>query len=151
MGYRNLLARAAVGKTGCSLGALLDSRNEYGQTALHMAVMRGSIEMVNTILDHPEADVDALDKDGNPPILFTLAYGMTECLKALIRRGADVNVRLKEGLGPSISHMCAGYGEPECMQVKCEDPFIFCSISAYLVGQDLLIWTVFAGIAFCRS
>ena len=118
MGFRNLLARAALGKAGCSLGTLLDSRNEYGQTALHMAVMRGSIEMVDAILEHPEADVEAHDKDGDPPILFTLACGMTECLKALIKRGADVNVRLKEGLGPSIAHMCAGYGEPECMQVK---------------------------------
>ncbi|MCO5578057.1 hypothetical protein L7F22_031895 [Adiantum nelumboides] len=69
---RSLLARAAAGKAGCSLGAILDSRNEGGQTPLHVAVMRGYLEIVNAILDP----------------------------------GADVNVRLKEGLGPTIAHMC---------------------------------------------
>ncbi|MCO5566693.1 hypothetical protein L7F22_020371 [Adiantum nelumboides] len=116
-GVRSLLARAAAGKAGCSLGAILDSRNEGGQTPLHVAVMRGYLEIVNAILEYPEADVEALDKDGDPPMLFSLACGTTECLKALIARGADVNVRLKEGLGPTIAHMCASYGEPECMQV----------------------------------
>ncbi|KAI5068319.1 hypothetical protein GOP47_0016664 [Adiantum capillus-veneris] len=116
-GVRSLLARAAAGKAGCSLGTILDSRNEGGQTPLHVAVMRGYLEIVKVILEYPEADVEALDKDGDPPMLFSLACGTTECLKALIARGADVNVRLKEGLGPTIAHMCASYGEPECMQV----------------------------------
>lgn len=116
-GARNLLTRAAAGKAGISLGELLDSRNEGGQTALHLAVMRGCSEMVEAILEYPEADVEALDKDGDPPILFALACGTTDCLKALIKRGADVNVRLKEGVGPSIAHMCSSYGEPERMQV----------------------------------
>lgn len=123
---RNLLARAAAGKAGCSLGTILDSRNEGGLTPLHVAVMRGSLEIVNAILEYAEADIEALDKDGDPPMLFSLACGTTECLKALIARGADVNVRLKEGLGPTIAHMCATYGEPECMQV------IMPSISVYL-------------------
>lgn len=145
---RGLIARAAAGKAGCSVGTILDSRNEGGQTPLHVAVMRGSLEMVKVILEYPEADIEALDKDGDPPMLFSLACGTTECLKALIGRGADVNVRLKEGLGPTIAHMCASYGEPECMQVSMPRCFgLPFSPSCCSTCIHFFVWT--AGFTLC--
>eukprot|EP00249_Psilotum_nudum_P023910 c29025_g1_i1 orf=417-5300(+) len=116
-GIRDLLARAADGKVGMSIGVLLDSRNAEGQTALHMAAMRGCSEIVEAILEYPEADIEALDKDGDTPIVFALASGTADCLKVFIKKGANVNARLKDGLGPSVAHMCCFYGEPECMEV----------------------------------
>lgn len=115
-GVRDLLVRASSGKTGNSVGTLLDGRNAEGQTALHLACMRGYAELVETILEYPEADVEVLDKDGDPPIVFALAAGTPDCLKTLIKRGANVNAKLKEGLGPSVAHVCAFHGQPDCMR-----------------------------------
>lgn len=114
---RELFTRAAAGKAGSSVGSLLESRNADGQTALHIAAMRGYSDIVELILQHPEADVEVLDKDGDTPIVFAVASGTPECLKALIKKGANVNARLKEGMGPAVAHVCAFHGQPDCMRV----------------------------------
>ncbi|GBG60914.1 hypothetical protein CBR_g16035 [Chara braunii] len=115
-GVRDLLNRAAAGKAGVSVAALLESRNVEGQTVLHTAAMRGFTEIVELILEHPEADVEAQDKDGDTPIFFAVASGMVECLQALAKKGADVNARLKDGLGPTVAVVCAFHGHPDCMR-----------------------------------
>ncbi|XP_042520252.1 E3 ubiquitin-protein ligase KEG isoform X2 [Macadamia integrifolia] len=115
-GVRCLLAKAATGNNGSSLCSLLEAQNADGQTALHLACRRGSVELVEAILNYKEADVDVLDKDGDPPIVFALAAGSPECVSALIRRSAKVRSRIREGFGPSIAHVCAYHGQPDCMR-----------------------------------
>ncbi|XAR63544.1 Non-specific serine/threonine protein kinase [Bertholletia excelsa] len=116
-GVRELLAKAASERSGgCSLRSLLEAQNSDGQTALHLACRRGSAELVEAILEYEDADVDVLDKDGDPPLVFALAAGSPECVRALIRRHANVKSRLREGLGPSVAHVCAYHGQPDCMR-----------------------------------
>ncbi|XP_077217739.1 protein kinases;ubiquitin-protein ligase [Tasmannia lanceolata] len=115
-GVRDLLAKAALGNNGCSVCSLLEAQNSDGQTALHLACRRGSAELVEAILEYKEADVDVLDKDGDPPIVFALAAGSPECVRALIGRSANVGSKLKEGFGPSVGHICAFHGQPDCMR-----------------------------------
>lgn len=62
--------------------------------------------------------MDVLDKDGDPPLVFALAAGSPDCVHALIKRGANVRSRLREGLGPSVAHVCAYHGQPDCMRVS---------------------------------
>lgn len=113
-----MLAKSASGFSGSSLSSLLEAQNADGQTALHLACRRGSVELVEAILDYKEANVDILDKDGDPPLVFALAAGSTECVHALIKRNANVRSVLREGLGPSIAHVCAYHGQPDCMLVS---------------------------------
>ncbi|KAL3732566.1 hypothetical protein ACJRO7_029250 [Eucalyptus globulus] len=115
-GVRDLLAKAASGKINNSMSSLLKAQNPDGQTALHLACRRGSAELVEAILEHHEAYVDVLDKDGDPPLVFALAAGSPECVHALIRRGANVRSRLRDGFGPSVAHVCAYHGQPDCMR-----------------------------------
>ena len=61
--------------------------------------------------------MDILDKDGDPPLVFALAAGSPECVRALIRKHASVRSRLREGFGPSLAHVCAYHGQPDCMRV----------------------------------
>lgn len=75
------------------------------------------MEVVRTILEHKEANVDILDKDGDPPIVFALTAGSVECVRALINRSGNVHMRPRERCGSSIAHVCAVYGDPECMLV----------------------------------
>ncbi|RDX78258.1 E3 ubiquitin-protein ligase KEG, partial [Mucuna pruriens] len=115
-GVRDLLAKAASENGSNYLSSLLEAQNADGQTALHLACRRGSAELVETILDYREANVDVLDKDGDPPLVFALAAGSPECVCSLIKRNANVRSRLRDGLGPSVAHVCAYHGQPDCMR-----------------------------------
>lgn len=66
---------SASGKISSSIASLLASQNADGQTAVHLACRRGSAEMVEIILENREADIDVLDKDRVPPLVFALAAG----------------------------------------------------------------------------
>ncbi|XP_010938514.1 E3 ubiquitin-protein ligase KEG [Elaeis guineensis] len=115
-GARDLLAKAASETNSSLICSLLEAQNADGHTALHLACRRGSVDLVETILAYKEADVDILDKDGDPPIVFALSAGSPECVRALINRSANVSSRLREGLGPFVTHVCAFHGQPECMR-----------------------------------
>ncbi|XP_010547364.1 PREDICTED: E3 ubiquitin-protein ligase KEG isoform X2 [Tarenaya hassleriana] len=115
-GVRNILAKAAAGGSGSSVRFLLEAQNADGQAALHLACRRGSAELVEAILVYSEANVDILDKDGDPPLVFALAAGSPQCVHALIKKGANVRSKLREGSGPSVAHVCAYHGQPDCMR-----------------------------------
>ncbi|KAL0291453.1 UNVERIFIED_CONTAM: E3 ubiquitin-protein ligase KEG, partial [Sesamum calycinum] len=115
-GVRELLVKTASGHGQSLLRSVLEAQNSDGQTALHLACRRGSVELVEAILGCKEANVDVLDKDGDPPLVFALAAGSPECVRALIKRNANVRSRLREGLGPSVAHVCAYHGQPDCMR-----------------------------------
>lgn len=105
---------------------LLEAQNADGQSALHLACRRGSVELVEAILEYGEANVDIVDKDGDPPLVFALAAGSPQCVHVLIRKGANVRSRLREGSGPSVAHVCSYHGQPDCMRVS------LCSRGSYL-------------------
>lgn len=102
---------------GAHLKALLEAKNEDGRTPIHVAAMRGFTDILGLLLSTPEADVEVPDKHGNPPLLYAVAAGAIDCLRQLLKRGAEVNFRLRDGLGPSLAHVCASYGEKECLDV----------------------------------
>lgn len=113
---RDLLAKAASERNGSLIRSLLEAQNTDGHTALHLACRRGSAELVEAIVAYQE-NVDILDKDEDPPIVFALAAGSPRCVRALVGRSSCINSRLREGLGPTLAHVCAHHGQPECMQV----------------------------------
>jgi E3 ubiquitin-protein ligase KEG len=115
-GVRNILAKAAAGGGGSSVRSLLEAQNADGQSALHLACRRGSAELVEAILEYGEANVDIVDKDGDPPLVFALAAGSPQCVHVLIKKGANVRSRLREGSGPSVAHVCSYHGQPDCMR-----------------------------------
>ncbi|XP_047163362.1 E3 ubiquitin-protein ligase KEG [Vigna umbellata] len=115
-GVRDLLAKVVLENGSNYLTSLLEAQNAHGQTALHLACRRGSAELVETILEYREANVDVLDKDGDPPLVFALAAGSLECVCSLIKRNANVQSRLRDGVGPSVAHVCAYHGQPDCMR-----------------------------------
>lgn len=111
----------------------MEAQNADGQTALHLACRRGSADLVEAILEYGEANVDVLDKDGDPPLVFALAAGSPDCVHSLIRRNANVRSRLRDGFGPSVAHVCAYHGQPDCMRVCFYVNFILILICLFLV------------------
>ncbi|XP_047316701.1 E3 ubiquitin-protein ligase KEG-like [Impatiens glandulifera] len=115
-GVRDLLAKAASTSGSSSILSLLEARDADGQTALHLACRRGCLELVEAILEYSEADPNLPNKDGNPPIVFSLAAGSLECARALIRKSPGVVHKMNESLGSSVAHVCAYNGHPDCMR-----------------------------------
>lgn len=115
---RDLLAKSASGNNSSSIISLLEAHNSDGQTALHLACRRGCPQIVDAILEYGNVDVDVPDENGNPPIVFALAVGSSECVRALIRKSANAISRSMEGFGRSVAHVCAYYGQPDCMRVS---------------------------------
>lgn len=141
---RDLLIKAASGKISSSIYSLLEAQNAEGQTALHLACRRGSAELVEAILEYKKANVDVLDKDGDPPLVFALAAGSPECVRALIRRGANVRSRLREGFGPSVAHVCAYHGQPDCMRVGLQ-------FMGYIIVIHFCLFLIFKFLLFYMS
>lgn len=139
---RDLLGKAASERNGSLIRSLLEAQNTDGYTALHLACRRGSAELVEAIVPYQE-NVDILDKDEDPPIVFALAAGSPRCVRALVGRSSSINSRLREGLGPTLAHVCAHHGQPECMQV-CHHAQL---IQFKLVGSCFKILYVYAGAA----
>lgn len=81
----------------CDAGADVLARDEFGHTALHLAVLcwRGAV----SLLLRRGADVNACDTAGNTPLHLAALRGA--CVDVLLAGGADPAVRNRERLAPA--------------------------------------------------
>jgi hypothetical protein len=91
-----------------AIGADVDSRNQFGQTALMTAAVNGvgDLDGVNVLLSMG-ADVNRVGSGGFSGLLpggtalhFAAASGRTEICESLLKAGADVNKRSEKGVTP---------------------------------------------------
>lgn len=64
------------------------------QKALNMASSNGDIQQVSRILDGKAkafVDVDSLDEDGTPPLIYASCFGHESVVQALVDAGVDVD------------------------------------------------------------
>jgi ankyrin repeat protein len=66
---------------------------------LAKAIRDGDLKAVRAQLDGG-VDVNALDADGNTPLLLAAVYADPECVDLLLKKGADVNAVNKLGVTP---------------------------------------------------
>lgn len=76
------------------------------RTALMEAVRNRKINAVKALLA-ADPDVDAVDWDGYPALMFAAVSGQVDIVHALLDHGADVNV--KDKVGSSALMMASGY------------------------------------------
>ena len=67
-----------------------------GWTALHIAANRNDAQLVNLLVRY-HAKVDARDKHGLTPLLWTAFNGGHDAAAALLSAGADINARGADG------------------------------------------------------
>ena len=88
---------------------LIDARDtdinalEQGKTALTWAAAQGNEDAIKMLLS-AKADVNAVDLDGNSPLMLAAKYGYPDVVQTLINAGANVNYSNSlEALKESIS------------------------------------------------
>ena len=70
----------------------LNKLDSYGDTALHIAIVKGNLEVVK-LLHAAGADLEITDKLGKTALLLALHRWNVEIVEFLIKNGANVNAR----------------------------------------------------------
>ena len=100
-------------------GADLKVAGRDGKNALCIAGESGRTEIVKQLLDAAKARnvdiVNAVDRLGGTPLMWTAALGKPETVTMLLAHGATVNVADKNGLTPLL--WAAGIGDPRSVQL----------------------------------
>lgn len=90
----------------------LNTRNERGDHALHVALREDSIKVVNFLLGQRTVKVESRNAQGESPLMIAAIKGQLEPAKRLIQRRAEVN---KTGWTPL--HYAASRAEPDSVDM----------------------------------
>ena len=76
----------------------LQAPNANGDTALHMAVVKGNQKLVEKVLSWPDIDINAQNEEGQTPLIkAALTAKDTKLLKYLIEKGANKSLTTELG------------------------------------------------------
>ncbi|XP_023311139.1 serine/threonine-protein phosphatase 6 regulatory ankyrin repeat subunit A-like [Anoplophora glabripennis] len=75
---------------------VLDMRDKNGHTPLHLAILKGNLEVVNFLVKH-KADVNVTDNSGRTSLQLAAKNGNLDIVKLLIDHGVDVNNQGNDG------------------------------------------------------
>ncbi|UYV68447.1 hypothetical protein LAZ67_5004353 [Cordylochernes scorpioides] len=73
------------------VGIDVDLQSEDGSTPLHIAAMKGNIDIISDLLD-AGADIDAKRKNGETTIYIAIKKGNLELFELLLEAGANINL-----------------------------------------------------------
>ncbi|XP_059049582.1 NF-kappa-B inhibitor cactus [Achroia grisella] len=106
----------------CPEKSWLDLTNDYGHTALHLAVMSG-YPVVTRMLVLAGASLGARDRGGQTPLHIATETGQLECLKALLQpvkehpsRKMSTILNQKNYNGQTCVHVAAKLGQVKTLQ-----------------------------------
>jgi ankyrin repeat protein len=72
-----------------SLGNDINKKNSKGNAAIHMAITRGEIEHVQSMIEEYSADLEIRDANSNTPLLLAFHCQNYELVQLLLTYGAD--------------------------------------------------------------
>jgi ankyrin repeat protein len=112
----SLLRAAGNGDAGAvrglmGAGAAAGATDDFGNTPLHRAAMRGHAEVVELLLREHSADATLQNADGYTPLHLAALIGHLGEARVLLERSADGNLKNADGDIPL--HYAAGKGQPE--------------------------------------
>ncbi|ESO06549.1 hypothetical protein HELRODRAFT_152689, partial [Helobdella robusta] len=64
---------------------------------LHVAASEGECEVIRVLLDKTKLSVDQVDSNGNTALLYAAKNARIKAIKLLIKHGADLDIRNKQG------------------------------------------------------
>ncbi|KAG6354415.1 hypothetical protein INS49_004432 [Diaporthe citri] len=96
------------------LGADFTVTPSTGRTPLHTAAMLGSEEMIEVLLRHSDANIEARDNLGHTALTLAAYFTKPDAVRLLVNRGASVDAR--DNNGNSSLHWAALKDSPELVR-----------------------------------
>lgn len=80
--------------------SIINTSNHAGETALHLAVYAGNMNIVEQLLDHG-ADIDARNEYGESALFYAARRSMPALVRMLLQRGSDMDLEDRFGEKPA--------------------------------------------------
>lgn len=93
-------------------GIDVNTQDQQGLTALHLAVQNGKTSWVQLLLEH-HADINVKNFQGNTPLHEAVNHNHFPIIRLLHQHRADLNMTNKYGNTPL--HLCTGSANLECL------------------------------------
>lgn len=81
-------------------GANVDYRSPNGDSALSLAIWKKHATTAIFLVEHARTTIDAYDKFGDTPLIDAVKGNLHDVVRALVKKGADVNHKNKKGDTP---------------------------------------------------
>lgn len=94
----------------------VDSKDDFGRTALSIAAEKGSERIISLLLDTGKADPDSRCREGRTPLSYAAEYGKSEVIKLLLETG-NVNVNAKDEDSWTPLHWASIEGQTEAVRL----------------------------------
>ncbi len=79
-------------------GADINAADKFGSTALHRAVSKGNISIIELLLNQRSLNVNAADCEGNTPLHIAAEETKVDIAKMLLKHDANPNYKNKVNL-----------------------------------------------------
>jgi ankyrin repeat protein len=70
----------------------INARNHYGETVLHIAVMKNNIPLIKSLIKTKKINLDTSDGRGYTPLNIAVNYGFTKICELLVKNKCDVDL-----------------------------------------------------------
>ena len=98
--HKKAICGDALGvKKAIDSGIDINAKVEYDETALHLAMLEKSVEVVELLIKEG-ADVNIKDGDGETPLHWAARNRKDDFIKILVDAGADINATRDDGDTP---------------------------------------------------
>ncbi|VDN05740.1 unnamed protein product [Thelazia callipaeda] len=98
-----------------SRGAKVNTATKQFMTSLHICAQSNSLNCAEVIVNHCDSIIDRSDWAGSTPLHYAAFFGSIGFVKFLLLRGANPNIRNKQGM--TAAHMAAYSGYDEILRV----------------------------------
>uniref|UniRef100_A0A2A4J1T8 Uncharacterized protein n=1 Tax=Heliothis virescens TaxID=7102 RepID=A0A2A4J1T8_HELVI len=98
-------------------GADITARDNKNETPIHLAAMKGNVEILNDIINAATQNdiVDSTNNEGETALVKAVANGHPKCVKRLLEEGADITKTLRNQM--NLFHIAAEKGYLEVLTI----------------------------------